>query len=111
MLGILVCGSNHFIVCGPLPNRDTSLALACHWSIIQIGRKTPEALRAWRIVTRAFREDLEWAVVVPALTTGKSGSAPGPAIEEDILNPQVPQLLSELAERGILVRNSLFHNW
>ena len=36
MTGILVHGSNHFIVRGPLPDRATSLALAKHWSLIQI---------------------------------------------------------------------------
>ena len=32
MTGILVHGSNHFIVRGPLPDRAASLALATHWS-------------------------------------------------------------------------------
>ena len=36
MTGILVCGDNHFIVNGPLPDRATALALAHHWSIIRI---------------------------------------------------------------------------
>ena len=65
MIGILVCGDNHFIVSGPLPDRATALALARHWSIIQIGQTTPPSLQRWTIVTRAFREDLAWAVVVP----------------------------------------------
>jgi hypothetical protein len=65
MIGILVCGDNHFIVRGPPPDRAAALALARHWSIIQIGQATPPSLRNWSIVTRAFRENLEWAVLVP----------------------------------------------
>ena len=63
MVGILVNGDNHFIVRGPLPDRETALALVRHWSVIQIGGSTPLKLGAWRIVTREFRENLEWAVV------------------------------------------------
>ena len=37
MVGILVHGDNHFIVRGPLPDRDVARALVRHWSIIQIG--------------------------------------------------------------------------
>jgi hypothetical protein len=37
MVGILVMGDNHLIVRGPLPDRETALALARHWSLIQIG--------------------------------------------------------------------------
>jgi hypothetical protein len=40
MVGILVHGDNHFIVCGPLPDRDAARALIRHWSIIQIGATT-----------------------------------------------------------------------
>ena len=89
MIGILVCGHNHFIVSGPLPDRATALALARHWSIIQIGQETPPSLQSWSIVTRAFREDLEWAVVVPS---------------EGDVTPAVAQLLKELSARGISIR-------
>ena len=65
MVGILVHGDNHFIVRGPLPDRETALALVRHWSLIQIGATTPPSLDRWQIVTREFRENLEWAVVVP----------------------------------------------
>jgi hypothetical protein len=61
MLGILVHGDNHFIVRGPLPDRATAFALARHWSLIRIGELTPAALRPWRISTREFRENLQWA--------------------------------------------------
>ncbi|MGA7792097.1 MAG: hypothetical protein WCA19_03605 [Candidatus Acidiferrales bacterium] len=89
MIGILVCGDNHFIVSGPLPDRATALALAHHWSIIQIGQATPPSLRSWSIVTRAFREDLEWAVIVPG---------------EGEITPAVAQLLKELSAKGIAIR-------
>jgi hypothetical protein len=88
MIGILVCGNNHFIVSGPLPDRATALALAHHWSIIQIGQSTPHSLQSWSIVTRAFREDLAWAVVV-------KGDGEG--------TPAVAQLLKELSARGITI--------
>ena len=90
MIGILVCGDNHFIVSGPVPDRETALALARHWSIIQIGQTTPPFLQSWTIVKRAFREDLAWAVVVPG---------------EGQVTPAVAQLLKELSARGIAIRN------
>jgi hypothetical protein len=90
MIGILVCGDNHFIVNGPLPDQATALALARHWSIIEIGRTTPPQLQSWSIVTHAFREDLAWAVVVPG---------------DGEVTPAVAQLLKELSARGITIRN------
>jgi hypothetical protein len=90
MIGILVCGDNHFIVRGPLPDRAAAMALARHWSLIQIGQATPPYLRSWSIVTRAFREELEWAVRVPGEGQVTSG---------------VAQLLQELSARGITIRN------
>jgi hypothetical protein len=90
MVGILVCGDNHFIVRGPLPDRDMALALARHWSIIQIGQSTPEPLQKWRISTKEFREDLQWAVVVPG---------------EGVVTAAVTQLLRELSARGIAIHD------
>jgi hypothetical protein len=89
MIGILVCGDNHFIVSGPPPDRATALALARHWSIIQIGRTTPSPLQNWSIVTRAFRENLEWAVVIPGASE---------------ITPAVAKLLKEASARGIAIR-------
>jgi hypothetical protein len=86
MLGILVHGDNHFVVRGPLPDRETALALARHWSVIRIGSSTPPELSAWRISTREFRENLEWAIVVPG--DGETSAA-------------VVQLLNELRARGV----------
>jgi hypothetical protein len=89
MIGILVCGDNHFIVRGSLPNPAAALALARHWTIIHIGEGTPPSLQGWSIVTRAFREDLAWAVVVPG---------------DGEITPAVAQLLQELSSRGIAIR-------
>jgi hypothetical protein len=86
MLGILVHGDNHFIVRGPSPDRETALALARHWSVIRIGSRTPPELLPWRISTREFRENLEWAIVVPG--NGETSQA-------------VAQLLNELRARGV----------
>jgi hypothetical protein len=86
--GILVHGDNHFIVRGPLPSWPEAMVLVRHWSIIQIGQTTPPALARWRISSREFREDLEWAVVVPG--TGDPTEA-------------VRQLLKELSARGITI--------
>lgn len=96
MVGILVLGDNHFIVRGPLPDRETALALARQWSLIQIDQNTPFTLQPWSICKREFRENLEWAVVVP----GDGETAPA-----------VAQLLEELSARGITIHNSCFADW
>jgi hypothetical protein len=88
MVGILVHGDNHFIVSGPLPDRETALALVQHWSVIQIGATTPPGLDRWRIITRAFRENLEWAVVIPG---------------DSEISPAVSTLLDELSARGVAI--------
>lgn len=96
MVGILVHGDNHFITRGPLPNRETALALIRHWSVIQIAAITPASLDGWSIVTREFRENLEWAVVVPG---------------ENEMSPAVTKLLGELSARGIAVYDSRVGPW
>ena len=88
MVGILVYGDNHFIVRGPLPNRDIALALVRHWSIIQIGATTPPELGRWQIVSREFRENLEWAVVIPG---------------DSQISHAVTNLLGELSARGVTI--------
>jgi hypothetical protein len=90
VLGILVHGENHFIVRGPLPERTSALALVQHWSVIQIGAKTPPHLALWTIVSKAFREDLAWAVVVSA---------------DSEISPAVCELLEELRERGVVIHD------
>jgi hypothetical protein len=96
MVGILVHGDNHFIVRGPLPDREVALALIRHWSLIQIGATTPLPLDQWQIVSREFRENLEWAVVVPG---------------DDEMSPAVTRLLDELSARGITIHDSSYGPW
>jgi hypothetical protein len=88
MVGILVHGDNHFIVRGPLPTPEVAQALVQHWSLIQIGATTPAPLNQWHIVTREFRENLEWAVVVPA---------------DSEVSAAVTRLLDELSARGVAI--------
>jgi len=88
MVGILVYGNNHFILSGPRPATAAALALARYLSIVQIGAPTPCTVGPWQIRNKEFRENLEWAVVVPDT---HETSAP------------VAQLLSELTARGIHV--------
>jgi hypothetical protein len=89
MVGILVHGNNHFILSGPLPDEAMALALVRYWSIIQIGEVKPSSFGQWQIKSKEFRENLEWAVVVP----GDRGVSPG-----------VAQLLGELSNRGVAIR-------
>ncbi|MGB8523210.1 MAG: hypothetical protein WCD43_09600 [Candidatus Acidiferrales bacterium] len=89
MVGILVHGDNHFILSGPEPDEAGALALARHWSIIQIGDEKSLSFEQWQIRTKEFRENLEWAVVVPG---------------DGDISPAVSQLLAELSARGIAVR-------
>jgi hypothetical protein len=96
MVGILVHGDNHFIVRGPLPDRELTLALVQHWSLIQVGATTPPSLDRWHIVSREFRENLAWAIVVP-------GDAE--------MSPAVTTLLEELSSRGITIHDSQFGPW
>jgi hypothetical protein len=87
MIGILVHGDNHFIVVGTCPDREQAAFLVRQWSVIQIGPRpvTP----GWEIRSKAFREDLGWAVVVPG---------------DEANSPAVLELLGELAARGIAIQ-------
>jgi hypothetical protein len=96
MVGLLVHGDNHFIVRGPLPDREVALALIRHWSLIQIGATTPHPLDPWRIISREFRENLEWAVVAPG---------------DGEISPAVTRLLDEMSARGITIRDSRCGSW
>jgi len=96
MVGILVHGDNHFIVHGPLPDREVAFALVRHWSLIQIAATTPPSLDRWRIVSREFRENLKWVVVVPGAGT---------------MSPAVTALLEELSARGITIHDSQLEPW
>lgn len=88
-------GNNHFIVRGRLPDRNVARALIRDWSIIQVEATTPPSLEKC-ISTKEFREDLEWAVIVPG--TGEISRA-------------VAQLLDELSARGIAIHDSSFDYW
>jgi hypothetical protein len=84
MIGILVHGDNHFIVAGPRPNPEMARALARQWAVIQIGGAP--SIPGWEIRTKAFRENLEWAVIIA-----------------DPHSPAVVVLLAELTARGVLI--------
>ena len=84
-LGVLVYGDNHLILRGPRPTPEEARRLAASFGLSFANLATPQPA-AWTIATRVFRENLEWASVLPAET------APTSAIIE---------LLSELAARGI----------
>jgi hypothetical protein len=96
VVGILVHGDNHFIVSGPLPDREIALALVRRWSFIQVGAATPASLDRWHIVSRELRENLKWAVVVPG---------------DGTMSPAVAALLGELSARGIIIHDSQFELW
>ena len=89
MVGILVHGNNHFILSGPSPDDATALVLVRHWSIIQIGEAKSLSFGKWEIKSKEFRENLEWAVIVPG---------------EREVSPGVAQLLGELSARGVTIR-------
>jgi len=88
MVGILVHGNNHFILAGPVPDEAAAVALARHWSIIQIGEAKSLCFGQWEIRSKEFRENLEWAVIVPGDREVSLG---------------VEQLLSELSARGVTI--------
>jgi hypothetical protein len=96
IVGILVHGDNHFIVSGPLPDREIANALVQQWSLIQIGAATSPSFDRWYIVSREFRENLKWAVVVPG---------------EGTMSAAVGALLEEMSARGIAIHASQFEPW
>jgi hypothetical protein len=96
MVGILVHGNNHFIVSGPLPEEAQAVALARHFSVVQIGAPIPAACGAWQIRAKEFRENLQWAVIVP----GDRNASPG-----------VVALLEELSARGIAIHKCSSGCW
>lgn len=98
MLGVLVHGDNHFIVRGPLPSPEQARALVERWSLIRIGSGVDATRESgpWRVSTREFRENLQWAVLVEA------SSPPQPAIVE---------LLRELEARSVRIRRLPGDDW
>lgn len=89
MVGILVQGNNHFILSGPSRDEDTALALARYWSVSEIGESKSSSFEQWEIRSKEFRENLEWAVIVP----GDRETSPG-----------VAELLQELCALGVAIR-------
>jgi hypothetical protein len=89
MVGILVHGNNHFILSGPCPDDDSALALARHWSVIRIDELKSQSFEQWEIRSKEFRENLDWAVVVPGDREASTG---------------VVELLAELSARGVTIR-------
>jgi hypothetical protein len=89
MVGILVHGNNHFILSGAEPTEAEAIAIARHFSLVKIGEPVSNAFEKWEIRNKEFRENLEWAVVVP-------GDAE--------VSRSVSQLLGELAQRGVIIR-------
>lgn len=89
--GLLVYGDNHFIVDGPQPSPEIARALVRQWAHPMPLRPIDPRLTAWSIRTRAFREHLAWAVIVP--TT-------------EAHSPAVTQLLEELRARGLVIHSA-----
>ena len=96
MVGILVHGNNHFILSGPMPDEATAVALARHWSIIQIGEAKSSIWGQWQIRSKEFRENLDWAVIVPG--------------DRDV-SPGVAELLAELSSRGVPMQRCVGGCW
>ena len=92
MVGILVHGNNHYILSGPLPNEAEALAMARNWLLVQIGEQASPIFQRWEIRNKEFRENLQWAVIVP----GDRQPSPG-----------VAELLGELAASGVEIRRFL----
>ena len=65
MVGILVHGNNHYILSGPRPTAEEAAALARNWLVVQIGEAKSQKFEKWEIRNKEFRENLEWAVMMP----------------------------------------------
>ncbi len=89
MYGLLVYGGNHFIVNGPEPSAEIARALVREWAHPMPGRTADVSLAAWTIRTRAYREELAWAVVV---------------CSDEPHSAAVVELLTELGARGLPLR-------
>jgi hypothetical protein len=96
VVGILVHGNNHFILSGPAPTDASALAIARHFSLIQIGDPVSLAFEKWQIRDKDFRENLEWAVIVKG--------------DRDI-SPGAAQLLEELSARGVTIQDCRGSCW
>jgi hypothetical protein len=93
VLGLIVCGDNHFLIRAPQPSAAEARALVRRWtfpSVADLLGQSPPLPPQYQISTREFRENITWALVL---------SSPEPH------SPAVAQLLSELIQRGILITN------
>ena len=88
MVGILVHGNNHFILSGPEPTEAEAIAIARQLSLVKVGEPASSTFEKWQVRNKEFRENLEWAVVVPG---------------DSELSPGASKLLGELAERGVVI--------
>ncbi len=96
MVGILVHGNNHFILRGPRPDEESALALARHFSLIEIGNPISLVYQQWQIGDKEFRENLQWAFIVPGDRQASLG---------------VLELLAELSSRGVSIESSSRDCW
>ena len=97
MVGILVHGNNHFILSGPLPDEPTALAWCGTGPSSKLAKRSRRLSGSGRLIrSKEFRENLEWAVIVP----GDRETSPG-----------VAQLLGELSARGVTIRRLCNGYW
>lgn len=105
--GLLVRGSNHWIVERTdgqqvPPTWAEAVALARSWTFVTVDflrqGLSPQSVAAnlgpWQQVNRALRQELRWAVVVPA-----------PASEGPV-SSAAERLLTEMQERGVAIRRA-----
>ena len=64
------------------------MRLARHWSIVQIGEVKSQKFERWEIRNKEFRENLEWAVIVPG---------------DREISRAIVELLKELQDRGVAI--------
>ena len=89
MVGILVHGNNHFILGGPEPTEEEAIRIARGFSVVKIGKPAAHKFESWEIRNKEYRENLQWAVVVPG---------------DGEISLAVSKLLSEVAGRGVVIR-------
>jgi hypothetical protein len=94
VLGLIVCGDNHFLIRAPQPSAAEARALVRRWTFPSIEDLLGQSLPLppqFQISTREFRENITWALVL-------SSSEPH--------SPAVAQLLSELIQRAVSITNA-----
>ena len=96
MVGILVHGNNHFILSGAAPSEAQAPALTGHWSLVQIVDRKTTAFGPWEIRGKEFRQNPEWAMMVPGDRHPWKGFA---------------ELLAELASRGGRIKKCSRGSW